>query len=190
MDPQTWGPSGWLVLHRMAYTFDKACDAKEFYRSLGDILPCGKCRRNFQEHMMALPFPTHRRDVPRWVYDIHHRVNGTKGTEPTSQEPSWQEVEGLYRRHGRAAHPDEWAFLVAVAKTHPGKRKAMASSYAGHLQTFLSYWTKHSDGIAMPSQDVIASKTLMKGWVSKHKKDSKATTTGLRQCSTNSCMLP
>lgn len=176
MDPSVWGPAGWRVLHRMAYRFARRDDAAAFYASLQSLLPCPTCRANLKQHMAALPFPKAMAGVSRWVYDVHHRVNGTKHAP---SEPTYAEVR---RQYQHASFDEmEWIFVDAMVKMHPGKWKA-DEAYLQNLRTFLGCWTQES-GLEMPED--ISSKSKLQSWVAKHTKSK-----GCRKVCAVTCARP
>jgi Erv1 / Alr family len=137
MNPQRWGPSGWYVLHHMAYKIHNIDEAKEFYHSIGEILPCCTCRDNYRMHIRNVPFPNTRGSVAisKWVYDIHNRVNTSlnKDTNVT-----FQEVGVKYKQTDRKK---EAFFVKCVLKTHPGMYE-VSDEYVSALQTFLKILTQ------------------------------------------------
>lgn len=156
MDPEVWGPCGWRILHRMAYTFKKRADALRFYNSLHMLLPCSTCQMNFKRHFAALPFPSKVQDVGKWVFDVHNRVNDMKGKPP--YEVVYPQVKQTYKR--ARIDSKEWVFILAIVEMHPGKRSA-SPEYLSELSTFLEAWTASSD-VVMP--DNISSKMVLRRW--------------------------
>lgn len=140
MDPKIWGEGGWHLLHRLAHTpgtFSNMETARDFYTTLGQILPCKSCRENFKGHLAHLPFPKRLPDVGRWVYTIHSRVNAHLGGKHLENVPSFADVRKQFA-HNVQEHKKEkeLIFIRAIAKTHPGKYKA-TPEYIASLHTFL-----------------------------------------------------
>lgn len=179
VNPRIWGPSGWMLLHRMSFCFHNVHEAKQFFMSLRYILPCPKCRESYTTHISAIPLPTRKCDIPMWVYRIHNRVNASTGD--TETPPSFTDVVNKYTSCD--VHPEEWLFLRAIADTHPGK-KSITDVYASNLATFLQYW-KNCSGNTSSLPDV-TSKQKLKEWIQHHK------TTRLpkiRSCDRNMCSI-
>lgn len=167
MDPSEWGPSGWRILHRMAHNahFKSQQDALAFYASLQYILPCVTCQRNYKQHIVSLPFPKRLSEVGKWVYDVHNKVTHSKQQETQSSDiPEYVIIRKMYK--SCSFDDQEWIFVTAIVKMHPGKYK-MTPEYLEHLNTFLSHWTKAS-GLKMPS--TLSSKMKLQEWVKSHTK--------------------
>lgn len=138
MDPKIWGEGGWHLLHRLAHTpgtFSDVKQAREFYTTLGQVLPCKSCRENFKGHLSRLPFPKRLSDLARWMYSIHSRVNAHLGGEHVENVPSFAEVRMKFA-HNEQKPQKELIFIRAIAKTHPGKFKA-TPEYIAALRVFL-----------------------------------------------------
>jgi hypothetical protein len=98
----TWGPHAWVFMTLVAANYplrpskDDAIWYYTFYKSLGHVIPCGECRREYCKmigdhkkpslclHMkMFLQNPsdspgTARKRVFTWVVNIHNNVNKRK----------------------------------------------------------------------------------------------------------------
>lgn len=168
MDPQTWGKQGWMVLHRLGEHMNSIEEAKVFFDSIQFVLPCPKCQDNFRGHRKALEFPIVKKDVGSWVYKLHKRVSAASRKK---DEPAEADVRKKYH-NVTCPHPDEWVFIAAIAKTHPGARKA-SHDYINALQTFMSIWCKYSCNMAeVPSDNTLRSKMRFIEWVAMHKKET------------------
>lgn len=171
MDPKSWGPSGWKILHRMAHNkyFTSYDEAFAFYSSLQYILPCLKCQKNYKQHISSIPFPKRISALGKWVYDIHNKVTLSKETASVtkmtlSAVPEYNTIRQIYQVC--SYDPVEWIFVDAIVKSHPGMYK-LSEEYMKHLNTFLLHWTKAS-GMNMPSN--ISAKTKLHEWVKTHTK--------------------
>lgn len=91
MITKIWGPSLWKSLHTITFGFpinpsyqDKI-NYKNFFESLGDVLPCKYCRFSYKkfidEHDTKLTFDVFnsRYTLSKWLYDIHNKVNNKLG---------------------------------------------------------------------------------------------------------------
>lgn len=187
MDPSYWGPAGWRILHRLAYTFQDREDARRFYTSaLQTLLPCPRCRYNFQQHVDATPFPRSVVGVGKWVYNVHHRVNEGKGGAALKEEPSYAAARRMYR--GVAFDEMEWVFVDALVRMHPGKLKA-SESYLADLRLFLQVWTRQS-GFPMPGD--VACKSRLRAWIASCRKTKGCNNQAIMACSSQgtSCAMP
>lgn len=80
-----WGPSMWHFLHTMSFNYpdQPTCEEKRNYRdfvlSLRNVLPCGKCRRNFCKNLAKLPMTLARLEsratFSKYMYELHELVN-------------------------------------------------------------------------------------------------------------------
>lgn len=162
MDPTYWGPAGWKVLHRMAYSIHTKTDAQAFFASLQYLLPCVKCQGNFRQHVEALPFPRSTSGIGRWIYNVHNRVNKSNGVSD-DMVPCYESIYQMY--HGRkAADPEEWVFIDAIVRMHPGKWDVSAS-YLEQLRVFLEKWC---DASKVPLPDDLSSKVKLRTWIKSH----------------------
>lgn len=99
VNPRLWGPYGWSFIHYIAlgYPDKPSIDIKYRYRnffiSLGDVLPCNTCRKHYKEMIsMYPPAMNNMEDLFRWTVDIHNKVNSRLG-KPILSYP--QALEGL-----------------------------------------------------------------------------------------------
>ena len=139
-NPKHWGASGWYVLHHMSFKINSVTEARDFYKSLIEILPCCTCRDNFRAHMSHLSFPSKRKDIPKWVYDVHQRVNGSiGGDELRNKAPAYKDIAELYIK---TDCKKEAFFVRTIIRTHPGIRsEALSEEYMHALRTFLKILT-------------------------------------------------
>jgi len=105
LPPTVWGPFFWHTMHITALSYPAEPNyghkraAKEFFESLGHLIPCPKCREHYQTHLQKSPISPHldrRDDLFRWTVNVHNEVNKSLGRPPVS------EVESInfYRRIG------------------------------------------------------------------------------------------
>jgi len=91
MDPIVWGPHLWFVLHIITFTYpenptehDKRSH-RDFFISLGDIIPCEQCQKHYKKHTSEYPITPHldnKGDLIKWLIQIHNFVNISLG-KPT-----------------------------------------------------------------------------------------------------------
>lgn len=135
MDPQKWGAGGWHMLHRLAYKVNDIQEAKQFYMSFEHILPCSKCRKNYTQHILNVPFPSRVSNVSKWVYEIHNRVNTHLAPNRIKIIPTFADVDVYYKNVASGFTKEEVVFLRAILQTHPGKMKA-SKEYTQALKEF------------------------------------------------------
>jgi hypothetical protein len=84
MNVNKWGPGGWNFLHSITFNYplnptenDKK-NYSNFFKSIGNMLPCKYCRESYIIYYKYLPideFLDSREGVTYWFYTIHSLVN-------------------------------------------------------------------------------------------------------------------
>lgn len=93
MKPEIWGPHAWFLLHSISLEYpenptiaDKN-NMRTFIYSLSNVLPCEKCRVNFQNHLKTKPLSdenlSSRTMFVKWMIDIHNDIN------KLNNKPEW-----------------------------------------------------------------------------------------------------
>lgn len=84
MNVNKWGPGGWDFLHSITFNYPlnpTDSDKKyysDFFKSIGNMLPCKYCRESYIIYYKYLPidhFLDSREGVTYWFYTIHSLVN-------------------------------------------------------------------------------------------------------------------
>jgi len=87
MQTRVWGPAGWIFLHSIAqnYAENPTPEQKEnylnFFRLVGDVLPCKYCRDSYKEFIsepdtfLSEEVMKNRKTFTKWLYLIHNKVN-------------------------------------------------------------------------------------------------------------------
>jgi hypothetical protein len=183
IDPKIWGPSAWFLIHTIAFQVKTKNDmnfAKHLVYSFLYILPCDKCRRNFDKHLISLPFPNNATDAAKWSYKIHSRISGDDFT--------WQEAKDRWSQSTLSWH-DIYPFLEAVGHTHPTLRHIDAC-YRDNLIKFvesISHFMKDAPDVRLQE---IGSKTVYVRWLSKIKRMHSIQYHTLKKTScTTTCLL-
>lgn len=80
-----WGPCVWTFLHTVSFNYpvyptsQEKKHYKEFVLQLSNILPCGKCRKNFKKNLKKLPLTDNdmvsRETFSKYMYQLHETVN-------------------------------------------------------------------------------------------------------------------
>jgi hypothetical protein len=159
MDPELWGPSGWKLLHGLA--FMKVSVTKAWYLNLQYILPCAKCQENFKMHTEALG--SMHKDVKKWVYKLHERVNNMKGKET----PSFADVRDTWKQHEPLRWDDIIPFLDAVVETHPRKGCLAASAQWAFWKPLLE-WMGNGDYNGL-TPEITQSRAKLRHWWKNYK---------------------
>lgn len=129
MDPKQWGPDTWTYLHVLTFKSSATYNVlKDFFYHLQFLLPCSTCRNNYKKHLSELPFPSLKKDISRWLIELHNKVNQTRYTE-TAMNDYWQK-----RIQTMKSSKDIglWTFLQCAVHTHPGKRRISNETLAAH----------------------------------------------------------
>lgn len=184
IDPQIWGPYGWLVLHRLSFNFNAIKDAKHFFESLSNVLPCMKCRRNLKNHMDVIRFPSRLADVSKWVWMLHNRVNMTTKGNNTIEHVEYVDTKKRYAKMG--VDPYEWIFIRALIVVHPGAFKA-THEYIESLYYVLSTWASHSNVEWHLTMNDVQKKKKLEEWLRNTRKGVRYAK--LRLCDTDVCSI-
>lgn len=102
MNPNYWGKYFWNVIHITALDYPNnpsKNDEKiyaQFYKSIGQVLPCSKCRKNYERHFENIPihyFLENRKSLFKWTVHLHNIVNKELG------KPQWsvEYAESFYK---------------------------------------------------------------------------------------------
>ena len=82
MEPNVWGPPGWIFLHTVTFQYPENptdLDKQKYYtffNSLKNVLPCPNCREHYRENFENIPIRLEsREDLIEWLIDIHNNVN-------------------------------------------------------------------------------------------------------------------
>ena len=139
MDTRFWGPSGWKLLHSIAFSYkpekDKAA-MKTFFEMLPFVLPCKFCRTSLTGYMQEDPLGPalkSRDSLSRWLWRIHNQVNAKLRGQNLKVEPDppFETVRRIYMDSlgsgcSRPEFPG-WEFLFSVAELHPMSKAARTS---------------------------------------------------------------
>ena len=96
INPGLWGKHAWAFMYYVAFGYpdtpsDKDKNAiKSFFFNLQNILPCDKCKNNFQANLQKYPLNdsilNNRDDLVKWVVTINNEVNKETNRPLTSYE--------------------------------------------------------------------------------------------------------
>lgn len=110
---KVWGPPGWVFLHSIAmgYPFKineyneedviRKNNTKTFYESVGNVFPCVYCRNSYKIFIKETPidnFLNTRKDLAKWIYIIHNKVNNKLGV-PKCDIPLFEDVYNKYESY-------------------------------------------------------------------------------------------
>jgi hypothetical protein len=136
MDTKFWGPSGWKLLHYIAYKYPKNPTNKDkelmsdFLETLPYILPCKFCRASLTEYYEKHPYNNavlNKSKLTKWLYDIHNEVNAKLRLQHLNPapDPKFTDVNIFYEEWIQspptAIITVFWDFLLSVAYNHPNQ---------------------------------------------------------------------
>lgn len=138
MDTRYWGPSGWKLLHLIAFDYEysaaSAITYANFFETIPYILPCKFCRSSLTDYYKLHPYTPSslsngymdpKLDLKRWMYTIHNCVNNKlrKQGIPTGSNPPYTQVikrfESMRQMPWEAQLAACWDFLFSVAYHYP-----------------------------------------------------------------------
>jgi hypothetical protein len=120
MDTRFWGPSGWQLIHLIAF---RSPHPQELLLMIKDILPCRFCRESTAEYTKDIPM---MKDTGKWAYELHNRVNDKLRTQCKDDpavtnpgpDPSFEEVKKKYMAMTPTSVPGR-DFLFSIAVNYP-----------------------------------------------------------------------
>lgn len=84
-----WGPPTWHMLHCISFNYPvnpsdiQKNQYMDYIKSLKNILPCGKCRKNLIKNFKRLPLEDRhmasRETFSRYIFDLHEIINEMLG---------------------------------------------------------------------------------------------------------------
>jgi hypothetical protein len=107
MKPEIWGPHAWIFLHSVTMEYpdsptnvDKE-NMTNFMESLKSVLPCKKCRINFENHLRDFPLDdtvlNSKKNLVKWLIDTHNSVNRINGKKEIDYESALNKIFNFYK---------------------------------------------------------------------------------------------
>ncbi|BCS83192.1 putative FAD-linked sulfhydryl oxidase [Cotonvirus japonicus] len=100
--PKKWGKHGWKFMHYVALSYPEnpTIDDKilyyDFFNNFGKVLPCGKCKNNFKDHLKKYPLTNEvlssRNNLVKWTIDMHNIVNYYTGKKMLTYQEALNEI--------------------------------------------------------------------------------------------------
>ena len=85
INPEIWGMYGWKFMHYITFSYSNNPTIKDkeimknFFMSIKYVLPCEKCRINFNKHLEEYPLNDdvlkNKKTLVIWLMNIHNEVN-------------------------------------------------------------------------------------------------------------------
>lgn len=89
MNPEIWGSHGWKFLHAVTLVYPnkpsnrEKKEYKEFFTTIGNVLPCYGCREHYQKNLKKFPLTddilSSQKTLVKWLIDLHNDVNKRLG---------------------------------------------------------------------------------------------------------------
>ena len=106
MKPEIWGPHAWIFLHSITLEYpdhptneDKQ-NMTNFINALKYVLPCHKCKINFNDHLQSHPLTNNilssKSNLIKWLIDIHNSVNKLTNKKELTYEAALAQLLQLY----------------------------------------------------------------------------------------------
>ena len=128
MQTAIWGPIFWAAIHTVSFNYPVAPNleqrqaASEWLRAIGKVLPCRKCRDNFNEtYRLASHGATDydsRDSFSRLCYRLHEQINLRLGK--MEQQPSYEQVRDMYEGFRARCHSPEPSHAGCQRALHDG----------------------------------------------------------------------
>jgi Erv1 / Alr family len=106
MRPEIWGHGTWVFLHSITLEYpDHPTDKdkqnmRDFINALEKVLPCDKCKYNFEVHLQEYPLDeealSSKKNLIKWMINIHNCVNKMNGKKTISHENALRDILSLY----------------------------------------------------------------------------------------------
>ena len=108
----------------------------DFYNSLGNTIPCEKCRNHYFAHLQTSPPRLENKDaLIKWTVDLHNKVNKSLG----KREWSYDEAVEAYRKFfkGKSSPLDHLDYTSSV-KICQGNQKVLSGIQITVLLTLIA----------------------------------------------------
>lgn len=106
MNPKIWGPPAWVFLYSIVLNYPDNPSHKEknimrdFFMSLGNILPCEKCGKNYEIHVRLFPIDdkvlTNKYTLFNWLNTINNQVQISLNKRQYSAQERLQFMKDKY----------------------------------------------------------------------------------------------
>jgi hypothetical protein len=113
MESSIWGPSAWMFLHSVTFTYpvhpsekDKR-RYKDFFEQLCYVLPCKDCCLHYQKELTNTGLEqaiASRDSLTRWLVDVHNNVNERLGKRVVTYKSVKKQYESYNGMFGGLKH--------------------------------------------------------------------------------------
>jgi hypothetical protein len=116
MDQDIWGRCTWVLIHSIAVNYPthpsplEKENTKNFFLSLGDVLPCRYCRIHYKNNLKVLPIQLDSKmDLVNWTIDLHNMVNELLGKRVLSRQEALKRIISMYKKN--PDNPEAYLFI-------------------------------------------------------------------------------
>ena len=116
MDQDIWGRCTWVLIHSIAVNYPtypsplEKENTKNFFLSLGDVLPCRYCRIHYKNNLKVLPIQLDSKmDLVNWTIDLHNMVNESLGKRVLSRQEALKRIISMYKKN--PDNPEAYLFI-------------------------------------------------------------------------------
>ena len=103
LGPDVWGPHGWKFIHYVTLGYpenptliDKK-NYKNFFKLIGNVLPCGLCRNHYRNHLMEYPLSDkildNKNKLIKWGINVHNAVNKENNSKEYSFKKGLKKIK-------------------------------------------------------------------------------------------------
>lgn len=96
INPLKWGKAGWIFLFSIALTYDvkKRKEYETFFISLKNVLPCEKCRNNYNEHLNTLHSSVFdsKQNLLNWLLNTRNNIAKKNNVPKMSMNDIFDEI--------------------------------------------------------------------------------------------------
>jgi Erv1 / Alr family len=122
LPPDNWGPILWGAIHLVCLDARKRqidpAAYSAFFESLGNVIPCKKCRDHLKENLSKVPPIAADTDMFEWSVNLHNVVNTMLKKPTVSQEEAlqhWSDIaNGKRSIHGKCKKKKKlkWVYIL------------------------------------------------------------------------------
>ena len=124
MHPNIWGKYAWNFLHQvtMAYPdYPTPEDKQRYYDFLSQlryVLPCGKCRKNYADHLRTYPLTEYvlssKNNLIKWGIDMHNIVNHYTGKRMIPYSEAMENLSKLSSVQQTSGNSTDYIYLALI----------------------------------------------------------------------------
>ena len=123
VDISKWGPAAWDFMYAVAFSYPNNPTPQEqqaavsFFGSLGDLLPCERCRKHFSQYLQEYPIVSHvssQAVLSSWLLNLNNKVNDRIGKPSLSLHDVWDRLVNNTKQERTRCMAAGLCVLIAV----------------------------------------------------------------------------